>query len=79
MERLHPDDIEAIADSIISKIFERERDEITMNEICKKLHISKDTLRRKYRYGLIPKPVFKRGENYFNRSDIDTAIRKGIL
>jgi response regulator of citrate/malate metabolism len=77
--RLNPEDIEAIADAIIRKIFDRKRDEITMNEICKMLNISKDTIRRKYKYGLIPKPVFKRGENYFSKCDIDSAIKKGIL
>jgi excisionase family DNA binding protein len=77
--RLHPKDIEAIAEAILCKLFDRNRDEITMNEICKMLNISKDTVRRKYKYGLIPRPAFKRGENYFLRSDIDRAIKKGVL
>ena len=67
------------AELILKNLFERHRNEISIDGICKEFHVSRETIRRRIRAGLLPSPQLKRGKNWFPRHVIETADIKGIL
>jgi hypothetical protein len=75
--------IEAIAvrtsEMILRNLYERRRNEISVEEICKEFNICRETIRRRIKAGLLPQPQLKRGKNWFPRQVIEAADIKGIL
>lgn len=75
--------IDAIArrttEMILSNLFERHRDEVSTGEICREYGISRETIRRRIRAGIIPQPTRKRGKNWYSRRSIESCDIKGVL
>ena len=64
---------------LFKNLYERRRDEISTEEICREFNISRETLRRRIKAGLLPLPQKKRGKNWFPRHVIEIADIKSIL
>lgn len=76
-------DIAAIAEKtakiVLETMFNRSRDEMCTEDICNEFGISKETIRRRVKAGLLQKPTWKRGRKIFRRSDILKADLRGTL
>jgi predicted DNA-binding transcriptional regulator AlpA len=68
-----------IADLVLDGLFKRSRDEMTVDDVCREFGISRQTIRRRIKTGLLPKPVRKCGKFRFVRSTIVKADLDGLL
>ena len=66
------EDIKKIAKATaieLAKILSRRnRDEISLVDVCTEFGISRQTVYRRVKYGLIPEPRKKGNKNFFNRA-----------
>lgn len=70
---------ERTAEKILTALFSRSRNEMTIEDICREFGISRQTVRRRIRHGLLPKPQRRRGKYRFSRSDVIKADIEGRL
>lgn len=77
------DTIEKIAvrvtEVLLQNLFERQRDEISIRQICNEFNISRETVRRRIKTGILPYPNKRGGKNWFSRSVIENVNIKGLL
>lgn len=75
--------IEAISDrtaeKILQSLFERKRDEMTLEEIRKEFGVSRETIRRRVKDRILSPPVRKRGKNTYSRNEIESLNLCGRL
>jgi response regulator of citrate/malate metabolism len=64
---------------IIKNLYKRQRDEISTVDICQEYNISRETLRRRIKSGILPTPQKKRNKNFYSRSTIELADLRGVL
>ena len=64
---------------ILQNLYKRCRDEMSVNDVCREFGISRETIRRRIKAGLIPRPDRKRGRNVFSRTSIENAEFRGLL
>jgi predicted DNA-binding transcriptional regulator AlpA len=67
------------ADLIIQVLMSRQRNEISVREICEEYGISRQTVWRRQKNGMLPSPNRKRGKNIYSRSAIVNADLNGRL
>lgn len=68
-----------VTEVLLKNLYERSRDEVTVKDICNEFLISRETLRRRAKAGLLPIPRKRAGKNYYSRHTIELANIKGIL
>ncbi len=69
----------AIAEEVAKILYKHHRDEISLRDICTEYNISKQTIYRRIKCGVLPEPRKKGNKNFFNRTDIERADIKGLL
>ena len=67
------------AELIMQKLFQRCRDEMSVHDICQEFNISRETLRRRIKSGVLSKPRRSRGRNWFSRYEVENADVRGYL
>jgi len=68
---------ERVADKTASKVLRvlnnKQRDEISTSDIVREYGVSKTTIRRRRKAGVLPTPVIKHNQQYYPRSAVERA------